>query len=130
MLQFPIIKDHRGNLSFVEGSEHIPFDIARVYYLYDVPHDAERGGHAHKELQQVIIAMSGSYVVELDNGTERKDVLLNNPRMGLYLNSMTWRVLKGFSSGSVCVVLASQPYIEDDYIRDYDDFLRAAKRNG
>ncbi len=128
ILNLPKISDPRGNLSFVEGSMHIPFDIKRVYYLYDVPGGETRGGHAHKELQQLIIAISGSFDVVLDDGREKKTITLNRSYQGLYLPKMIWRDLVNFSSGSVCVVLASEYYTEDDYYRNYDEFLAAVKK--
>lgn len=123
LVDLPKITDPRGNLTFVEGGNHIPFDIQRAYYLYDVPGGAERGGHAHKGLQQLIIAMSGSFDVVLDDGREKKRYHLNRSYTGLYVCPMIWRELDNFSSGSVCMVLASQKYDEDDYYRDYSDFL-------
>lgn len=125
VLELPRIEDPRGNLTFIEGSNHIPFDIQRVYYLYDVPGGAERGGHAHKGLQQLIIAMSGSFDVILDDGKDKKRVHLNRSYNGLYVCPMIWRELDNFSSGSVCIVLASNRYDEDDYYRDYAEFMRA-----
>ena len=125
MVSLPKIADPRGNLTFIEGGSHIPFDIQRVYYLYDVPGGAERGGHAHKGLQQLIIAMSGSFDVVLDDGHEKKRVHLNRSYNGLYICPMIWRELDNFSSGSVCMVLASSKYDEDDYYRNYADFIQA-----
>lgn len=125
IINFPIITDARGNLTFIEGGKNLPFEIKRVYYLYDVPGGAERGGHAHKELQQLIISMAGSFDVLLDDGKQRKMVSLNRSYQGLYVCPMIWRELSNFSSGSVCVVLASQYYSEADYFRDYDAFLAA-----
>ncbi len=122
IIELPSIKDHRGNLSFIESNEHIPFDIKRVYYLYDVPGGAERGGHAHKELQQLIIAMSGSFDVIVDDGKKRKKFHLNRSYYGLLMPTMIWRELNNFSSGSVCLVLASEKYDENDYIREYKEF--------
>jgi hypothetical protein len=122
IVELPKISDPRGNLTFVEGGQHIPFDIARVYYLYDVPGGAERGGHAHRELQQLIIAMSGSFDILLDDGFEKKRVHLARSYYGLYVPNMIWRELDNFSSGSVCMVLASNRYEETDYYRDYDEF--------
>ncbi len=119
----PKIYDQRGNLTFIESGRHIPFDIKRVYYLYDVPGGAERGGHAHKGLHQLIIAMSGSFDVLLDDGTDRKKFHLNRPYDALYICPMIWRELDNFSSGSVCTVLASDFYDEADYYRSYTDFL-------
>ena len=127
IIELPKIEDPRGNLTFVEGGEHIPFDIQRVYYLYDVPGGSVRGGHAHKNLQQLIIAMSGSFDVVLDDGFEKKTFHLNRSYYGLYVNTMVWRELENFSSGSVSMVLASNKYTEDDYIRDYQEFVNCAK---
>ena len=124
-IELPRIQDARGNLTFVEGGNHIPFDIKRVYYLYDVPGGSERGGHAHKELHQLIIAMSGSFDVVLDDGLERKRFSLNRSYYGLYVPTMLWRELDNFSSGAVCMVLASNLYDEADYYRDYEEYLRA-----
>lgn len=121
-IDLPRIADPRGNLTFVEGSNHIPFDIRRVYYLYDVPGGAERGGHAHRDLEQLIIALAGSFEVVLDDAMERRSVFLNNPAQGLLMPRMVWRELQNFSSGAVCLVLASQPYDEADYYRDYEAY--------
>lgn len=125
LIDLPRIADPRGNLTFVEGSHHIPFDIERVYYLYDVPGGAERGGHAHKALRQLIIAMSGSFDVTLDDGRGKKTFHLNRSYMGLFVTEMIWRELSNFSSGSVCLVLASNCYDEDDYYRDYGAYVAA-----
>jgi len=119
---------HGGNLTFIEGGEHIPFDIRRIYYLYDVPGGAVRGGHGHKALQQVIIALSGSFSLILDDGYERQRFYLNRSYYGIYVPPMLWRELENFSSGSVCLVLASERYDESDYYRQYADFLRAVGR--
>jgi dTDP-4-dehydrorhamnose 3,5-epimerase-like enzyme len=125
LIDLPVIEDRRGNLTFIEQNRHIPFDIQRAYYLYDVPGGAERGGHAHKELQQLIIAMAGSFDVVLDDGRERKRFHLNRSYHGLYVCPMIWRELDNFSSGSVCMVLASNLYDEADYYREYTDYTRA-----
>ncbi|MBC7994580.1 MAG: WxcM-like domain-containing protein [Rhizobacter sp.] len=125
ILELPKIQDPRGNLTFVESNNHIPFNIARVYYLYDVPGGSERGGHAHKELHQFIIAMSGSFDVVLDDGQDKKRVHMSRSYNGLYVCPMIWRELDNFSSGSVCMVLASTKYEESDYYRDYAEFMRA-----
>jgi hypothetical protein len=123
IIELPKISDPRGNLTFIEGGNHIPFDIRRVYYLYDVPGGAERGGHAHKELHQLIVAMSGSFDIILDDGLEKRRIHLNRSYYGLYVCNMIWRELDNFSSGSVCMVLASNLYEESDYYRDYDTYL-------
>lgn len=120
----PKIHDPRGNLTFIEGGNHIPFDIKRVFYLYDVPGGSERGGHAHKELHELIIAMSGSFDVLLDDGKDKKRVHLNRSYQGLYVCPMVWRQLDNFSSASVCMVLTSARYDEADYHRDYAEFMR------
>ena len=125
MIELPKVHDARGNLTFIEGNRHVPFNIARVYYLYDVPGGAERGGHAHKGLHQLIIAMSGSFDVILDDGSKKRRVHLNRSYQGLYVCPMIWRELDNFSSGSVCMVLASNQYDESDYFRDYDQYLSA-----
>ncbi len=125
LIDLPKVSDARGNLTFVEGHNHIPFDIKRVYYLYDVPGGADRGEHAHKDLHQFVISMSGSFDLLLDDGFEQKRFQLNRPYYGIYVCPMMWRYLDNFSSGSVCMVLASGPYDEDDYIRDRDEFLKA-----
>lgn len=124
IVDLPKITDPRGNLTFIEGGDHIPFDIQRVYYLYDVPGGAERGGHAHKGLHQLIVAMSGSFDVVLDDGKNKKRVHLARSYYGLYVCPMIWRELDNFSSGSVCMVLASNKYDEADYYRNYNDFMK------
>jgi hypothetical protein len=127
IIELPRVNDSRGNLTFIEGQRHIPFDIKRVYYLYDVPGGAERGGHAHKELHQFIVALSGSFDVILDEGSEKKRFHLNRSYYGLYVCPMIWRALDNFSSASVCMVLASNLYDEADYYRDYQQYLQALK---
>jgi hypothetical protein len=127
LIELPKITDPRGNLTFIEGGKHIPFDIRRVYYLYDVPGGAERGGHAHKALHQLIVAMSGSFDVIIDDGFSKARFHLNRSYFGLYICPMIWRELDNFSSGSVCMVLASNLYDEADYYRDYDQFLAAVR---
>lgn len=126
IIELPKTSDPRGNLTFIEGGRHIPFDIKRVYYLYDVPGGAERGGHGHKALHQLIVAMSGSFDVVLDDGKEKKRFHLNRSYYGLYVCPMIWRELDNFSSGSVCMVLASNLYDEADYYRDYETFINVA----
>lgn len=128
IVNLPKIQDPRGNLTFIEGGNHVPFDIKRVYYLYDVPGGAERGGHAHKELSQLIVAMSGSFDVLLDDGTQKVKFHLNRSYNGLYVCPMIWRELDNFSSGSVCMVLASNYYDESDYYRIYNDFIKDLKK--
>lgn len=123
IISLPRIHDPRGNLTFIESSRHIPFDIRRVYYLYDVPGGADRGGHAHKTLHQFVVAMSGSFDVVLDDGRAVQRFHLNRSYLGLYICPMTWRVLDNFSSGSVCMVLASDFFDEQDYYREYSRFL-------
>ena len=118
------IVDPRGNLTVAEQMKDVPFDIKRAYWVYDVPGGESRGGHAHKRLQRFVIALSGSFHVTLDNGREKKTVLLNHPWQGLLIDTNTWRTLDDFSSGAVCLVLASELYDEDDYIYDYDEFLK------
>ena len=127
LVSLPKVADPRGNLTFVEGERHVPFDIKRVYYLYDVPGGEARGGHAHRGLEQFIIAASGSFEVVLDDGIHRKSYFLNRSYHGLYVPRMIWRELVNFSSGSVCLVLASAYYDEADYYRDYREFLIATK---
>jgi len=126
LVDLPVVHDARGNLTFIEGGNHVGFDIARVYYLYDVPGGAERAGHAHIALHQLVIAMSGSCDVVLDDGRERERCHLNRSYKGLYLPPMVWREIDNFSSGSVCLVLASAPFDEADYLRDYAQFQEAA----
>ena len=124
IIELPRITDPRGNLTVAEANKNIPFDIKRVYWLYDVPGGECRGGHAHKHLQQILIAVSGSFHVTLDNGKEKQTFLLNHPYQGLLIDTKTWRTLDDLSSGAVCVVLASDFYDENDYIYDYNDFLQ------
>ncbi|QIZ52426.1 WxcM-like domain-containing protein [Dickeya zeae] len=128
LIELPKIHDNRGNLTFIEGSRHIPFDIKRVYYLYDVPGGASRAAHGHKALHQLMIAMSGSFDVIIDDGSNKKIFNLNRSYYGLYIPPMMWRDLMNFSSGAVCMVLASDYYDESDYYRDYSDFLKDVER--
>ena len=128
IVDLPRINDPRGNLTFVEGGRHIPFAINRVYYLYDVPGGANRGGHAHKALHQLIIAMAGSFDIHLDDGKSKKTVHMDRSYYGLYVCPMIWREIDNFSSGAVCMVLASDYYDELDYYRDYNKFINDAKK--
>ncbi len=127
MVDLPKISDPRGNLTFIENKRHIPFEVQRVYYLYDVPGGAERAGHAHKELHQFFIAIAGSFDLLLDDGYSTKRYHMNRSYYGLYVCPMIWRELDNFSSGSVCLVLASTFYDESDYYRNYESFLKAVK---
>jgi len=124
IIELPKISERKGAITPIYSSEHIPFNIARIYYLYDVPGGASRGGHAHKELQQLIVSVMGAFDVVLDDGNDRKHVHLDRSYNGLYIKPMIWRELENFSSGGICLVLASMPYDEDDYIRDYETYLR------
>lgn len=124
LIELTRILDHRGNLSVVEQFKDIPFDIKRVYWIYDVPGGENRGGHAHREISEFIIAANGSFTVTLTDGKEKKKFLLNHPYQGLYVGPGWWRTLDDFSSGSVCLVIASDYFAEEEYIRDYDEFLR------
>lgn len=129
LMEFVTITDSRGKLTVIEGNDRLPFNIRRVYYLYDVPNGVVRGAHAHKELQQLIIALSGSLDIVLDNGTERRRFRLDQPNRGLLVGSMIWRSLENFSDGAVCCVLASAPHLESDYIRDYNEFVTMVSTN-
>lgn len=126
IINLPKIEDRRGNLSVIEKN-NIPFSIKRVYYLYDVPSGAERGGHAHKEQEEFIVSVSGSFDVILNNGEGEESYTLNKPNQGLYVAPKTWRELRNFSSGAVCLVVSSGDFDEDDYIRDFEDFLNYLK---
>jgi len=125
IIELPKINDPRGNLTFIEGGKHIPFDVKRVFYLYDVPGGADRAGHALKQCQQFLIAISGSFDVILDDGRNKKRIHLNRSYYGLLIPPLLWREIDNFSSGSVCLVLASRRYDEHDYYRVYNDYLAA-----
>lgn len=126
IIEIPKIENNLGNIAVIEN-DVIPFDIKRVYYLYDIPSSSIRGGHSHKKLQQILIAISGSFDVVLKDGTSSTTITLNKPDKGLLIKNNTWRELENFSSGAVCLVLASTTYEEDDYIRDFDEFLSSKK---
>ncbi len=129
LIDLPKITDPRGNLSVIEGGVQIPFDIKRVFYLYDVPTGADRGAHAHKALHQFLICLSGSFDVSIDDGFEKETIHLNRPWQGLHIPPMIWAAEINFDPGSVCLVMASDRYDESDYYRNYDDFLSAVKNN-
>lgn len=124
LISFPQIRDPRGNLTFIEGMNQVPFPIQRIFYLYDVPTAADRGAHAHYKLYQVLICLSGSFDVSLDDGRLKKIVHLNRPWIGLLIPPMVWAAEINFDPGTVCLVLASEKFSEDDYIREYDTFVK------
>lgn len=126
LVRLPRLSDGRGSLSFVQPGPLLPFEIRRVYYLYDVPAGQLRGAHGHRKLQQLMVAVAGAVDVEVDDGRERRTFRLDAPDVGLYVSPMIWRNLTGFQPGTVCMVIASEPYDEADYFRNYDDFLAAA----
>ena len=128
IIELPRIKERCGNITPIHGSKDIPFGIARVFYLYDIPGGEDRGAHAHKECHQLLIAASGSFEVELDDGKNKRTVFLNRPYFGLHVPPGIWAAEKGFSSGSICLVLASHKYAEDDYIRCYEDFIKYTQK--
>lgn len=125
-INFPVVEDVRGNLAFIQN-DILPFEFKRIYYLFDVPSNAFRGGHSHIKLNEILIALSGSFEVVLDDGIEKKTFLLNKPNLGLHITTGIWRELQNFSSGAVCLVIASDVFEESDYIRDYGDFLDSKK---
>lgn len=122
IVELPIVHNDAGNITVMENNSNIPFDVKRIYYLYDIPMGSERGGHAHYELQQYVVAASGSFIFVLDDGTEKREVFLNHPNKALHIKSGIWREMKDFSSGSICLVLASMDYNELDYIRNYERY--------
>ncbi|MFB3388848.1 FdtA/QdtA family cupin domain-containing protein [Flavobacterium sp. LAR06] len=126
LIKIPVVEDLSGNLAFIQN-DILPFEFKRVYYLFDVPSSAFRGGHSHIEQHEILIALSGSFEVTLNDGTNKKSYLLNKPNIGLHLPKGIWRELENFSSGAVCLVLASDVFEESDYIRDYDVFLKSKK---
>jgi len=126
LIHIPVVEDTRGNLAFIQENV-IPFTFKRVYYLFDVPTNAYRGGHSHKEQHEFLIPLSGSFEVIIDNGEEKKTYFMNKPNVGLLIPSGYWRELQNFSSGAVCLVLNSDLFLEEDYIRDYDEYLALKK---
>ena len=126
LIEIPVVEDVRGNLGFIQKGI-LPFEFKRVYYLFDVPSNAFRGGHSHIDQQEVLIALSGSFEVVLNDGEIKKSFVLNKPNLGLFIPNGIWRELENFSSGAVCLVLASDVFIEEDYIRDFDSFLNSKK---
>jgi WxcM-like, C-terminal. len=129
IISFQKIADPRGNLTVVEQCKDIPFNVSRVYWTYDIPTDAERGGHAHIHCRELIVSVSGAFTVTLDDGSQRQQYLLSKPYEGLLVDTRIWRTLENFSSGAVCLVLAEDPFDESDYIYDYSDFLRYKNKN-
>lgn len=129
IIELPRIEDEKGNLTAIEGNINLPFELARVFYLYDIPGGEARGAHAHKECHQFLIAAHGSFEVVLDDGINRRTVVLNRPYFGLHIPKGIWAAEQGFSSGAICLVMTSHKYDESDYIRDYDDFLKYKKDN-
>jgi len=127
LIDLPKISERRGAITPIYGNDHVPFEIKRVYYLYDVPGGESRGGHAHKDLHQLVVSVMGAFDVVLDDGREKKRVHLDRAYHGLYIPRMIWRELENFSSGGICLVLASEAYNETDYIRDYDLFIQAGE---
>lgn len=123
-MKFPVVEDTRGNLAFIQN-DVLPFELKRIYYLFDVPSNAFRGGHSHIHQQEILIALSGSFEVVLDDGFEKRTILLNKPNIGLLIPTGIWRELQNFSSGAICLVVASDVFDEADYIRDYNDFLKS-----
>ena len=123
VVELPKIHNRAGNITVIQNGDHLPFDVKRLYYLYDVPGGSDRGGHAHKNLYQLIVAASGCFDVIIDDGKNKKIIQLNRPNYGLLVIPGIWREIVNFSSGAICFVLASQKYSEEDYIRDYDEFL-------
>lgn len=128
IIQFPPIRDDRGSLCFIEGGEHVPFEISRIFYLYDVPEGEWRGGHALKTCQQVCIAITGSFEVLIKDGVRESRHILNRTNQGLYLPPLVWRELGNFSPGAVCLVLASDPYDANAYYRDFEEFREAVRK--
>ena len=129
LLELPKISDPRGNLTAIESMHHIPFEIKRVFFLYDIPKGENRGGHAHKKLHQLLVCLAGGFDVEINDGNEKKIIHLNRPWLGLYIPPMIWASEENFEPGSVCLVLASDYYDESDYYRDYNNYLQAVRKD-
>lgn len=129
LIEFPVLTNPMGDLTFIEGGHHIPFEIKRVFYTYNLPANSQRGGHAHHELEQIVIALSGNFSVRLDDGKNEEYISLCNPRKGLYLKKKIWIEMYNFSKGAVCMVLCSMPYDESDYMRDYNEFLAETQKS-
>jgi len=127
IIELPRINNRAGNITPIQNGIDLPFSVQRIYYMYDIPGGASRGAHGHKNLQQLVVAASGSFDITLDDGRSKKTVQLNRPSLGLYIKPGIWRDITNFSSGAICLVLASSPYIEDDYIRDYEAFKQYKK---
>jgi hypothetical protein len=125
-IKFPVIEDIRGNLAFIQN-DILPFEFKRIYYLFDVPSNAFRGGHSHIKQEEILVALSGSFEVTVNDGISKKSFLLNKPNIGLHISTGIWRELENFSSGAVCLVIASDVFKEEDYIRDFDEFLMSKK---
>ena len=128
IIELPRLKNRAGNITVVNNNDNIPFEVKRVFYIYDIPGGEDRGAHAHKDCHQFLIAVSGSFEVEMDDGTNKRTITLNRPYYGLHIPPGIWAAEKGFSSGAVCLVLASYKYDEEDYIRDYRNFLEYKKQ--
>ena len=126
-IELPVVADPQGDLAFAEGESHVPFSIARVFYVYDVPAQAARGGHAHRVLEQAVFCLAGRMEIVVDDGARRREFVLDDPRRGVYLPPMVWHDIGGFSPGTVYLALASAEFDEGDYIRDRDEFLRTAR---
>ena len=123
IIEMPRLKNRAGNISIVENQDNLPFDVKRIFYIYDIPGGEDRGAHAHKECHQFMIAVSGSFEIEMDDGVNKRTIQLNRPYYGLHIPPGIWAAEKGYSSGAICLVLASEEYSDDDYLRNYTEFL-------
>jgi len=128
IIEMPRLKNRAGNISIVENQDNLPFDVKRIFYIFDIPGGEDRGAHAHKECHQFLIAVSGSFEIEMDDGVNKRTVQLNRPYYGLHIPPGIWAAEKGFSSGAICLVLTSQEYHDEDYIREYDEYLNFIKQ--